>query len=311
MTIKNEIMKATNLYTGDILRAYSKGLDLRPSTRQSYLRGIRRLKRWHAVNAPALPFNRDLAHMYADFLRDTYKPTTVSLYLQSARSFFEWASEEIEGVQNPFKRVRLPHLSKAHKRRHFSAEQIQALLAHTDPHTITGLRDRALITLAATAGLRAIEMHRATVSDIETIEGVAFLRVQGKGQDEKADLVRIEGHSIQALQRYLNARDPILEGAPLFANHAHNRKQDTLSTRSISTIVSAAKTRAGINDPKLTAHSLRHTAITLAIMHGQRLDKVQAFARHANLNTTMIYNHAVEVMRNDTADTIASAIFET
>ena len=66
---------------------------------------------------------------------------------------------------------------------------------------------------------------------------------------------------------------------------------------------------AGYQSARLTAHSLRHTAITLALMAGQNLADVQAFARHTSINTTMIYNHAVNRMKSLCESVIANQIF--
>ena len=67
-----------------------------------------------------------------------------------------------------------------------------------------------------------------------------------------------------------------------------------LSLRSIRRIVKQAYRLAGVRGEGKTSHSLRHTAITSAIRHGAPLPKVQSMARHANLNTTMIYYHEVD-----------------
>ena len=66
---------------------------------------------------------------------------------------------------------------------------------------------------------------------------------------------------------------------------------------------------AGYDSTRLTAHSLRHTAITLALLAGREITEVQQFARHASLNTTMIYNHALDQAKNGCSDAITNAIF--
>ena len=57
------------------------------------------------------------------------------------------------------------------------------------------------------------------------------------------------------------------------------------------------------------AHSLRHTAVTLSLLAGKPLEEVQQFARHANMATTMIYNHALDKAKNGCSEAIAKAIF--
>ena len=67
----------------------------------------------------------------------------------------------------------------------------------------------------------------------------------------------------------------------------------------------------GMDSKRLTAHSLRHTAATTMIIAGVELTKVQQVLRHVNINTTMIYNNAVERMKNTAEQTAANAIFDT
>ena len=66
---------------------------------------------------------------------------------------------------------------------------------------------------------------------------------------------------------------------------------------------------AGYNSETLTAHSTRHTAVTLALLGGQKLEEVQQFARHQNIQTTLIYAHNLERANNQCEATIARAIF--
>ena len=79
--------------------------------------------------------------------------------------------------------------------------------------------------------------------------------------------------------------------------------------RSISRIVKEHLKEAGYNNDRLTAHSLRHSAVTLALLQGQDLAEVQAFARHRDISTTMIYNHAVDQEKNACSQAVADSIF--
>ena len=82
-----------------------------------------------------------------------------------------------------------------------------------------------------------------------------------------------------------------------------------LTTRTISGVCKNAILAAGFNSKRLTAHSLRHTAVTLALIAGENLADVQAFARHSSINTTMIYNHSVNRMTSQCETLIAKSIF--
>ena len=79
--------------------------------------------------------------------------------------------------------------------------------------------------------------------------------------------------------------------------------------RMISKIVKDAMLAAGLDSPRLSAHSLRHTAVTLALKGGEKLEAVREFARHNDINTTLIYSHAIELEYNTCSLTIEEAIF--
>ena len=67
---------------------------------------------------------------------------------------------------------------------------------------------------------------------------------------------------------------------------------------------------AGYDSARLTAHSLRHTAVTLSLLAGKDITEVQQFARHKNIETTMIYNHALDKAKNTCSKAVESAIFD-
>ena len=77
----------------------------------------------------------------------------------------------------------------------------------------------------------------------------------------------------------------------------------------MSAIAKGSLIAAGYDSDKLTAHSLRHTAVTLSLLAGKNITEVQQFARHSNISTTMIYNHALDKAKNGCSEAIAKAIF--
>ena len=83
-----------------------------------------------------------------------------------------------------------------------------------------------------------------------------------------------------------------------------------MTTRSISRIVKDRLVDAGLNSDRLTAHSLRHTAATLNMLHGGTLDETQQMLRHSKIDTTMIYTHHLERVKNRSEDRIAAAIWD-
>ena len=82
-----------------------------------------------------------------------------------------------------------------------------------------------------------------------------------------------------------------------------------MTTRAISGIVKENFLKAGYDSDRLTTHSLRHTAVTLSLLAGKDITEVQEFARHRNIATTMIYNHALDKAKNSCSNAISDAIF--
>jgi integrase/recombinase XerC/integrase/recombinase XerD len=97
--------------------------------------------------------------------------------------------------------------------------------------------------------------------------------------------------TLQPIRDYLQARGDVDKSEPLFCSHSDRNGGDSLTTRSISRLVKKAFRRIGLDDDRITAHSLRHTAITLSIKGGASLHQAQAMARHKSPETTMVYFH--------------------
>ena len=132
--------------------------------------------------------------------------------------------------------------------------------------------------------------------------------MQGKGREEKTEFIKVTAAAEKAIRDYLKARGAAKEAEPLFTSTSNNNKGQRMTTRSISAISKSCLKRAGYDSPRLTAHSLRHTAVTLSLLAGRKLEEVQQFARHANIATTMIYNHSLDMEKNTCSEAITEAI---
>ncbi|OPZ71693.1 MAG: Tyrosine recombinase XerC [Firmicutes bacterium ADurb.Bin456] len=186
---------------------------------------------------------------------------------------------------------------------------MRAVLGIVDTQSLQGLRDYAMIALMVTGGLRTIEVSRADIGDMREIAGQARLYIQGKGKEEKADYAVLQPEVKTAIDAYLNKRGETDKDQPLFTSTSNNSTGERLSTRSISGIVKTWLQRAGYDSDRLTAHSLRHTAITLALLAGKPMREVQQFARHTSPVITEVYAHDLDRANNGCEEAIARAIF--
>ena len=160
-----------------------------------------------------------------------------------------------------------------------------------------------------TTGLRTISIVRADIGDIRTAGDSVALYYQGKGHEEKADYVKIAEPVEDAIRKYLVLRGETDSSAPLFSSISNRNSGGRMTTRSISRVAKNHLIEIDLNSDRLTAHSLRHTAATLNLLNGGTVEETKQLLGHSNINTTLIYSHALERAKNDSENRIAKAIF--
>ena len=283
-------------------------LDASPKTVETYKKALRQFFNYIGVHGIRKPQREDVLAFRDDLKASGLKPTTVQNYITATRIFFKWTEQE--GLYpNIAEHVKGAKLDKNHKKDYLTSRQAKEVLAGVQTDSEEGLRNYAILSLMVTGGLRTIEVSRADVGDLRTVGENTVLFVQGKGREEKTEYIKISAPVEKAIRSYLKARENVEEGQPLFTSTSNNSRGKRITTRTVSGVVKTALRNAGYDSARLTAHSLRHTAITLALLAGREITEVQQFARHANLNTTMIYNHALDQAKNGCSDAITNAIF--
>ena len=306
LTTKQEARVA--VINNEVLNRFTAFLDISPLTARSYLSGVKMFAKYLYATGVKEP-SRDTVIAYKKELQELgRKPSTISLYLSALRRFFSWT--ESEGIYtNITAGIKAPKLSKGYKKDCFSAEQVKSIFAGIDRSNVEGLRNYAIMALMTAGGLRTVEITRAKIEDLRTVGGKSVLYIQGKGRSEKTEFIKLPPQVETAIKAYLAVREQAGDNAPLFASLSRQNKGKGLTTRTISGIAKAAMLNAGFNSKRLTAHSLRHTAVTLALLAGQDLADVQNFARHNNISTTQIYAHNIDRMKSQCEAVIARAIF--
>ena len=173
-------------------------------------------------------------------------------------------------------------------------DELKRLLDATDEEDKNALRDRAIIELLFSAGLRISELIQLNRDSIN-LSRREFI-VRGKGSKDRP--VFISSSAADKLQDYLDSRQDSLD--PLFINNSRNAgtEQNTgdyrrLTPRSVQRIIDKYKRIAGITK-HVTPHTLRHSFATDLLMNGADLRSVQGLLGHADISTTQIYTHLTD-----------------
>lgn len=298
----------------EILRHFINYIDVKSKSADTYRKGIHQFLIYTKTNNIKILFNdigdrfisREDIISWREELKRQHKPTTIQTYLTSVKLFFKWLNQEAL-YPNIAEHIKGVKIDKGYKKDYLTSHQSQRVLECIDTNSIKGKRDYAIIALMLTCGLRTVEVVRANIEDIKNVGDYTALFVQGKGRDEKNEQVKIDPRVEEAIRSYLSVRYD--RNAALFISTSNNNNGQRMTTRSISMLVKQALKNAGFDSDRLTAHSLRHTAGTLALINGAKLTDVQQLLRHSNINTTMIYNHAIDIASNDSVQRIANAIF--
>ncbi|MBM4004530.1 MAG: tyrosine recombinase XerC [Planctomycetes bacterium] len=213
-----------------------------------------------------------------------YAKSTVARRLASLRSFFRFCQREGVVASNPAKPLRNPKAER--KLPHFlSTEELKKLLAAPSSRTYLGLRDRAILEIMYSSGLRVSETVGLNDADLDLDAGV--LRVRGKGKRER--LAPVGSFARQALERWLQKRktkETAAGNRPVFVNRFGTR----LTTRSVARMLEKLLAKTGL-DLRTSPHTLRHSFATHLLDRGADIRSVQELLGHKSLLTTQIYTH--------------------
>lgn len=270
-------------------------LDLSEKSRDTYSRSMRQFICWleDSGRGCRIDLQREDILAYKDLLISSKSSYTVTLYLTTVRKFYQYLESRriYPDVTRGIKGAKRP---KGFRKDTLTPDQLRLALASMKRKSLEGQRDYALFNLMARTGLRDIEVSRAQVGDIRQETGQPVLWIQGKGRDSKDDYVLLTPDALKPIKRYLKTRGAVQEEEALFCSHSDRNYGQPLTTRSISRIIKQALKEIGLDSKRLTAHSLRHTAISLSIKGGASLQQAQAMARHSDPKTTLIYFHNLD-----------------
>ena len=293
------MMDIINTRTTDLapfINTFVHSLDVKDSSRQTYARGIQQFFVWATNQGHDLAtMDRNQILEYKSYLIRTKSVRTAAGYLNCVRQFYQYA-ESMKMYPNIARSIKAPKKDNIYKRQPLTADQAKELIMY---YKITQCkRDYAIVNVLIHTGVRTAELISANIADLTTREGMPVLIVKKKGSDAKESMVKLTTAAYAALIDYMNAeRSTAGQNEPIFVSRSNHGRNERITTRSIRRIVEKGLQAIGINDPNISAHSLRHTGATLVYDATQDIEAVRLFCRHQSINTTQIYIHTREATR--------------
>lgn len=229
----------------------------------------------------------DDLHRFAALLYDTgIAPTSISRILSGVRSFYRFMVEDGYIETDPTELLEMPKRPN-HLPTVLTVQQIDDLEAAVDLSQEEGQRDRAIVEMLYSCGLRVSELCSLKLSDLYFDEG--FVRVVGKGNKQR--LVPISPRAIKELQLWFidRSRIDIMQGEEDYVFVSKRRKKH-LSRITIFHVLQVLASAAGISQP-ISPHTLRHTFATHLLEGGANLRAIQAMLGHESIGTTQLYTH--------------------
>jgi integrase/recombinase XerD len=289
-------MKTIIEYIPDFLEYCEIEKNLADKSIKNYDEFLKPFKEWLILsNLEGLKPNeltKDHIWDYRLYLSRTKKlsKTTQNYYLIALRNLLNYFAEyDIPSLA--VNKVKLSRVTMKEKKIKFlDLEQIEKLLLAPDISTLIGLRDRAILEVLFSTGLRVAELVSLNRNQFDfkniDLSHDYELMIVGKGGYSRT--VYFSPRSLQFLKLYLEKR--VDNNPALFVNHSKNSKNSRLSIRSVENIVNKYSQLAGLKTIA-TPHTLRHSYATDLLTQGVDLRMVQEFLGHRSILTTQIYTH--------------------
>jgi len=280
----------------ELQNLWLRSLDVSVSTKQAYEAGLRTYRIWHVAfkNYSEMKFTSERILEFKQEKIDKVSPNSIRIYLASLKSFFSWAEKERHIMPNPMAGIRSPRPPKEYTKIPLTKDEAEKLLSSIDRNSISGKRNFAIVNLMLYLGLRRIEIIRLDVCDIVSGINGNEIRIFGKGCTSKDKTLPLPGFIFDIIEDYLLKRERYCPTDPLFPSTAYRNNNGRLSDRFVSGKVKELMRHAGVNDPRISCHSLRHTAAVLLIKSGCPHIQVQTLLRHTSAEVTRIYTRYIE-----------------
>ena len=187
-------------------------------------------------------------------------------------------------------------------------EQARHLILHTKKirKSFWHYRNHAIIYLMLTSGLRSVEILRAKRSDYQFVEGIWILYIPQKKRNTNDEYVKLSKGASIAMNDYLGLRHD--DNPYLFITHQHGITQKPLGRMFFIAMFQRVLQDCGLENSGITPHCLRHTAAMMNILRGGSIESTRQLLRHVDIESTLLYVHHIERLKDDSERQIESFI---
>ena len=205
--------------------------------------------------------------------------------LTPVRAFFKWLSKNRHILANPASEIDLPKLERRLPRHVLSITEAEQVLAQADPATAHGVRDRAILEVLYSTGIRRTELVNLALYDIDAERGTLMVR-QGKGKKDR--MIPIGDRALAWLDKYLIEVRPTLASAPDDGVLFLTAQGEAFTPNRLTQLARDYVAKADLGKAG-ACHLFRHTMATLMLENGADIRFIQQMLGHAELSTTEIY----------------------
>lgn len=295
--MKNEIQLST-INFGAATEDFITYLDVNNETLRCYKEGIKKFLEYLKNIEVKYPTRNDVRN-FREYLAKENSIYTVNSYLTALRRFFDYL-EDNNLYENITKSVKSLKTSNIPVRQTLSEEECKKIYKSlTDP------REKCIISLALSTGLRANEIALAKIENIKLYNGEVVLFVKCKKRDDESEYVKLSNEVINDINNYIGNRT----SGYIFISTSPNNYGGGLTNTSIRSIVKDIFKRFGYDDKGFSCHSLRRTMATISYNSGADIVAIQQVLHQKSLSTTKRYIQQVTRNNNKLEFEVSSKLF--
>ena len=283
------------------LQSFLDYIDVSPKTMETYRIALNQFINYLYSRNIKNPVREDIIE-FREEIKQRLKPTTVNSYLIAIRNLYNYL--EYEGItKNIAKNIKGIKLEQRHLKRGLSVEEIHDVL-----NFCKDLRERLIIKLMISCGLRVNEVVNIQLEDFYDDKGVTMLRVLGKGRDGlKQDSVKIDDRLLELIKEYIREYKV---NDYLFVSTSNHNNGGKVTGKTIRYIVTNIFKKANLDMERLSPHSTRHSTCEILLENGMPIQEVSEFMRHRSILTTTIYSKELDRRNCKASSILCNQLFE-